>query len=179
MRELFDAVKIERSERWHTFDILRHLLDSVDIDQLDDLHSATRQLPVDPEQDISNELSWEEGRLRWIGAWNFLRDENYIITGIDPVSPRRFTLSDDGRALLEELSECRTDRDSPLYIVEDTSDKSVNSYAHYATNHFEFQMRLYRTIGVTPAGTGKSRRSVDPIRDSNVPDGGHSTADPS
>lgn len=179
MKDLYGLAKPERPGRLHTFDILLHLLESVDIDQLDDLNFAVPATLEDPEQNAPKPFSWGSCRLKWRNAWEFLRSEAYVVTGCDPKNANRITLSEEGVELLENLQECRTDPNSPLYIDGDVSDEPVSSSASYTPWDPHFQTRVYRTIGVAPCGSDRPSLYHGTVRDGLGADGGNATADTS
>ena len=179
MRDLYGPVNPERPGRLHTFDILMHLLESVDIDQLDELHYAAPTMLEDPEQYAPKPFSREDCRSRWRNAWAFLRSEAFVVTGSDPKNPNRITLSDDGLELMENLLECRTNPDSPLYIDEHDSIQPVSSNNSYAPWDPDFQMRVYRTIGVTAYGSGRTHLYLGTDREDLGADGSNAAADTS
>ena len=179
MRNLHDLVNPERPGRLHTFDILLHLLESVDIDQLDDLNFTVPAIRADPEQNAPGPLSWESCRSQWRNAWQFLRSEAYVVIGSDPKNPNRITLSDDGLELLEDLLECRINPESPLYIDEPVCNEPVSSDTSYQPWDPYFQIRVYRTIGVAPCGNGRPHLYFGTVDEGLGTDGGNATADTS
>ena len=179
MKDLYGLVNPERPGRLHTFDILLHLLESVDIDQLDDLNFEVPDTIEDPEQNAPKPFSWENCRSRWRNAWEFLRSESFVVVGSDPKNPNRITLSEDGLELHDNLLECRTNPDSPLYLDEHVCNDPVSSDTSYYPWDPEFQMRVYRTIGVAPSGNCRPRLYFGSVDEGLGADGGNATADTS
>lgn len=176
MQDLHTSSNSEQPGRLHTFDILQHLLESVDTEPLDDLSIAN---PAILEQHVfvaQEPIMSEDCNSRWRNAWNFLRSESFVLTGIDERYPFRLTLSAEGLELLEDLLECRTNLHSPLCIAGDTSYESVNSNATYALWHPDVKKRVYRTIGVVPRHSDSAHLYFNTVRENVGTNGSYATA---
>lgn len=166
-----DRFPFFRTEHFHTYDILRYLLEAVLCGLLDkgsNRLSATASViaRVDAERGFADSA-------RWKSAWEFLTADLYVLGTTTTTGKSTYFVSDDGMELLEELRRSRIDPQSTLFITGGNNDDGISALDRQLMHEARFRNCLSAILDLSPAHS--VRRPADPLfsRERDGADGRH------